>query len=46
MVANQFSWNDPHLFQTGVDGLLRRYIFGEEIKDVLWHYHNLPYGGH
>jgi len=44
--ASQFVWDDPHLFKIGVDGLLRRCIFGEEVRDVLWHCHDSPYRGH
>ncbi|KAL2329936.1 hypothetical protein Fmac_017517 [Flemingia macrophylla] len=44
--ANHYVWDDPYLFKIGVDGLLRRCVASDECKDILWHCHNSPYGGH
>jgi len=44
--ANQYVWDDPHLFKIGADNLLRRYVTQEEANKILWHCHNSPYGGH
>uniref|UniRef100_A0A151UH21 Retrovirus-related Pol polyprotein from transposon 17.6 n=1 Tax=Cajanus cajan TaxID=3821 RepID=A0A151UH21_CAJCA len=44
--SHYYVWDDPYLFKIGTDGLLRRCVFGAEIKDILWHCHNSPYGGH
>jgi len=44
--ANQYVWDDPHLFKIGADNLLRRCVTQEEANKILWHCHNSPYGGH
>lgn len=44
--ANYYVWDDPHLFKIGADNLLRRCVTKEEAKNILWHCHNSPYGGH
>nr|KYP58899.1 Transposon Ty3-I Gag-Pol polyprotein [Cajanus cajan] len=44
--SNYYVWDDPYLFKIGVDGLLRRCVSGAEIRDILRHCHNSPYGGH
>nr|KYP36512.1 Transposon Ty3-I Gag-Pol polyprotein [Cajanus cajan] len=44
--AKLYVWDDPHLFKIGADNLLRRCVTKEEAKDILWHCHNSPYGGH
>nr|KYP77072.1 Retrovirus-related Pol polyprotein from transposon 17.6 [Cajanus cajan] len=44
--SHYYVWDDPYLFKIGADGLLRRCVFGAEIRDILWHCHNSPYGGH
>nr|KYP31824.1 Retrovirus-related Pol polyprotein from transposon 17.6 [Cajanus cajan] len=44
--ATYYVWDDPHLFNIGSDGLLRRCVSREEAKSILWHCHNSPYGGH
>nr|KYP53524.1 Retrovirus-related Pol polyprotein from transposon 297 family [Cajanus cajan] len=41
-----YVWDDPYLFKIGADGLLRRCVSGAETRDILWHCHNSPYGGH
>ena len=38
-------WDKPCLFKIDVDELVRRCLFGDEIKDVLSHCHNSPYRG-
>nr|KYP44101.1 Transposon Ty3-I Gag-Pol polyprotein [Cajanus cajan] len=44
--AKLYVWDDPHLFKIGAENLLRRCVTKEEAKDILWHSHNSPYGGH
>nr|KYP53547.1 Retrovirus-related Pol polyprotein from transposon 17.6 [Cajanus cajan] len=44
--AKLYVWDDPHLFKIGADNLLRWCVTKEEAKDILWHCHNSPYGGH
>ena len=44
--VKQYVWDDPYLFKVGVDSILRRCVTTEESKDILWHCHNSPYGGH
>jgi len=44
--ARFYIWDDPHLFKIGVDNLLRRCVTKEEAKNILWHCHNSPCGGH
>jgi hypothetical protein len=44
--ATFFVLDDPFLFKIGGDGLLRICIFNEELRNILWHCHNSPYGGH
>ena len=44
--ARFYIWDDPHLFNIGVDNLLRRCVTREEAKNILWHCHNSPCGGH
>jgi len=44
--AKYYVWDDPYLFKVGVDNILRRCVTSEESRDILWHCHNSPYGGH
>jgi len=44
--AKFYVWDDPHLFKIGTDNLLRRCVTQAEARDILWHCHNSPYGGH
>nr|KYP31395.1 Retrovirus-related Pol polyprotein from transposon 17.6 [Cajanus cajan] len=44
--STYYVWDDPYLFKIGVDGLLRKCVSGTEVRDILWHCHNSPYGGH
>ena len=41
-----YVWDDPHLFKVGVDNLLRICVTKEEARNILWHCHSSPYGGH
>jgi hypothetical protein len=44
--ANFYVWDDPYLFKTNADGLLRRCVAGDEVKSIMWHCHSSAYGGH
>jgi len=44
--ARFYIWDDPHLFKIGANNLLRRCVTKEEAKNILWHCHNSPCGGH
>jgi len=44
--ANQYIWDDPYLFKIGADNLLMRCVTSKEVKNILWHCHNSPYGGY
>jgi len=44
--SKQYVCNDPYLFKIGADGFVSRCLFGDEIKDLIWHCHNSPYEGH
>ncbi|XP_015965638.1 uncharacterized protein LOC107489404 [Arachis duranensis] len=44
--AKKFLWDEPFLFKRCPDGMIRRCIPENEMRDILWHYHNLAYGGH
>ena len=44
--AKYYVWDDPHLFKIGANNLLRRCVSEEEVRNILWHCHNSPYGGH
>ena len=44
--ARHYVWDDPHLVKVGADNLFRRCVTTEEAKDILWHCHNSPCGGH
>ncbi|XP_028230832.1 uncharacterized protein LOC114411313 [Glycine soja] len=44
--ARFYVWDDPHLFKTGADNLLRRCVTMDEAESILWHCHSSPYGGH
>lgn len=39
-------WDKPYLFKVSLDGLISRRVAGEETKIIMWHFHNLAYGGH
>ena len=44
--STQYIWDDPYLFKMGADNLLRRCVTSKEAQNILWHYHNSPYGGY
>ena len=44
--ARFYIWDYPYLFKIGADNLLRRCVTQEEVKSILWHFHNSPCGGH
>ena len=44
--ANQYTWDDPYLFKIDADNLLRMCVTSKEAKNILWHCHNSPCGGH
>ncbi|XP_061356193.1 uncharacterized protein LOC133300632, partial [Gastrolobium bilobum] len=44
--VKRYLWDEPFLFYTCSDGVIRRCIPEEEMKDVLWHCHGSEYGGH
>ncbi|XP_061376486.1 uncharacterized protein LOC133318503 [Gastrolobium bilobum] len=44
--VKRYLWDEPFLFYTCSDGIIRRCIPEEEMKDVLWHCHGSDYGGH
>ena len=44
--ARFYVWDDPYLFKMGADNILRRCVTKEEAKNILWHCHNSPCGGH
>jgi len=41
--STHYVWDDPYLFKTGADQLLRRCVAIEEAKEIMWHCHNSPY---
>ncbi|XP_015939656.1 uncharacterized protein LOC107465175 [Arachis duranensis] len=44
--ARKFLWDEPFLFKRCSDGMIRRYVHENEMKDILWHCHGSAYGGH
>ena len=44
--AHFSDWDDPHLFKMSADNILRRCVTKGEAKNILWHCHNSPCGGH
>jgi hypothetical protein len=41
-----YYWDDPFLFRKGSDGVFRRCIPENEVRDVIKHCHSSSYGGH
>ena len=41
-----YYWEEPYLFKRCGDGLIRRCVAKEEVKDILTHCHDLGVGGH
>ncbi|XP_016195269.1 uncharacterized protein LOC107636262 [Arachis ipaensis] len=44
--AKKFLWDEPFLFKRCPDGMIRRCIPENEMRDILWHCHGSPYDGH
>ena len=41
-----YFWDEPYLFRSYADGIIRRCVFGNESRKILEHCHNGPTGGH
>ncbi|GJX80585.1 putative nucleotidyltransferase, ribonuclease H [Tanacetum coccineum] len=41
-----YIWDDPYLFKSCPDGIIRRCVFGKELQEILEHYHTGPTRGH
>nr|GEX37619.1 reverse transcriptase domain-containing protein [Tanacetum cinerariifolium] len=46
MDARHYFWDDPYLFKTCADQIIRRYVAGKEAIDILNACHSGPTGGH
>nr|GFA83004.1 reverse transcriptase domain-containing protein [Tanacetum cinerariifolium] len=44
--ARHYFWDDPYLFRTWVDQIIRRCVAGKEVIDILNACHSGPTGGH
>nr|GEW63549.1 reverse transcriptase domain-containing protein [Tanacetum cinerariifolium] len=44
--ARHYFWDDPYLFRTCADQIIRRCVAGKEAIDILKAYYNGPTGGH
>nr|GFA44167.1 reverse transcriptase domain-containing protein [Tanacetum cinerariifolium] len=44
--ARHYFWDDPYLFRTYADQIIRRYVAGKEAIDILNACHSGPTGGH
>ena len=44
--VKHYYWEEPLLYKKCGDGLIRRCLPEDEVKDVLTHCHSLEYGGH
>ncbi|GJV53026.1 putative nucleotidyltransferase, ribonuclease H [Tanacetum coccineum] len=44
--VRKYIWDDPYLFKSCPDGIIRRCVFGRELHEILKHYHKGPTGGH
>ncbi|GJY81369.1 reverse transcriptase domain-containing protein [Tanacetum coccineum] len=44
--VKHYFWDDPYLFRIGVDQVIRRCVYGQEVIDILTAFHNGPTGGH
>nr|GEZ42432.1 reverse transcriptase domain-containing protein [Tanacetum cinerariifolium] len=44
--ARHYFWDDPYLFRTYADQIIRRCVAGKEAIDILNAYHSGPTGGH
>nr|GEZ88306.1 reverse transcriptase domain-containing protein [Tanacetum cinerariifolium] len=44
--VRHYFWDDPYLFKTCADQVIRRYVAGQEAMDILKACHSGPTGGH
>ncbi|GKD88345.1 reverse transcriptase domain-containing protein [Tanacetum coccineum] len=44
--VKHYFWDDPYLFRTGADQVIRRCVYGQEAVAILTACHNGPTGGH
>ncbi|GJR43064.1 putative nucleotidyltransferase, ribonuclease H [Tanacetum coccineum] len=44
--VRKYIWDDPYLFKSCPDGIIRRCVFGRELHEILEHCHKGPTGGH
>ncbi|GJZ91902.1 reverse transcriptase domain-containing protein, partial [Tanacetum coccineum] len=44
--CKHYIWDDPYLFKSCPDGIIRRCMFGKELHAILEHCHMRPAGGH
>ncbi|GKA92984.1 reverse transcriptase domain-containing protein [Tanacetum coccineum] len=42
----KYIWDDPYLFKSCPDGIVRRCVVGKELHEILEHCHTGPTGGH
>ncbi|XP_074288008.1 uncharacterized protein LOC141613165 [Silene latifolia] len=42
----QYFWDEPCLYKSCADGIIRRCIPSEEVKPIISHCHDMPSGGH
>ncbi|GJU80798.1 reverse transcriptase domain-containing protein [Tanacetum coccineum] len=45
-LSMKYIWDDPYLFKSCLDGIVRRCVFGKELHEILEHCHTGPTGGH
>ena len=41
-----YIWDEPYLFKSCPNGIIRRCVFGKELHEILEHCHTGPTGGH
>ncbi|GKD35299.1 hypothetical protein Tco_1250808 [Tanacetum coccineum] len=44
--VKHYFWDDPYLFKICADQMIRRYVAGQEVVDILTARHSGPTGGH
>ncbi|GJY53533.1 reverse transcriptase domain-containing protein [Tanacetum coccineum] len=44
--VKKYIWDDPYLFKSCLDGIVRRCVFGKELHEILEQCHTGPTGGH
>ncbi|GJV59399.1 reverse transcriptase domain-containing protein [Tanacetum coccineum] len=44
--VKHYMWDDPYLFKSCPDRIIRRCVFGKEMQEILEHCHTGPMGGH